>query len=394
MRDPEATLANWQEPVVNRWSFCHVRELMPTAQIWRGPGEASALEPGVPLEIDGLNVDFGARVISAGEAIDTSYTDALIVVHRGRTVLERYGPEMSPGRTHLLMSVSKSLTSSLTGVLVGERLLAPEDPVSLHVEELAGTSFEGCTVQHLLDMRGGVRFSEDYSDLGADVRLYEQVAGVRPRTDSGLPECMYDYMAALPKERPHGGDFEYQSILTDVLGWVLERAGGMPFAELLSDRLWSRMGAEYDADVTVDSRGSALADGGICATLRDLARFGLLHLNDGSVDGRQVVPADWVRGCTRRDDELVAALEHNPEDRYRRYAMYHNCWWVLDPAGPVSAGLGINGQLLYIDGPRQTVVAKLSSWPSALDQELGDLHFDLARTLAEAAERLDRAPGG
>jgi hypothetical protein len=388
MRNPLITLANWQDPVANRWGFCHVRELIPTARIGRGDGDVSALGPGIPLDPDEVIFDFRGRQFSASDAIDASYTDAIIVVHRGRIVFEYYGPEMSPARTHLLMSVSKSMTSTLAGVLVGEGLLSTQDLVSVHVEELRGTGFEGCTVQHLLDMRAGVRFSEDYADLDADVRIYEQVAGLRPRATAGLAQSLYDYMPTLPRERAHGGSFEYQSILTDVLGWVLERAGAMPFAELLSDRLWMKMGAEHDAEVTVDSRGCALADGGVCTTLRDLARFGLLQLRGGALAGRQVVPPAWVSECTRRDPQLVAAFSEKGREGYERFAMYHNNWWVLDPAGPVSAGIGINGQLLYLDAPMDTVVAKFSSWPRALDAEFGNLHFALAEALAQAAHRV------
>jgi hypothetical protein len=195
-------------------------------------------------------------------------------------------------------------------------------------------------------------------------------------------------MPTLPRERAHGGSFEYQSILTDVLGWVLERAGAMPFAELLSDRIWSKMGAEHDAEVTVDSHGCALADGGVCTTLRDLARFGLLQLRGGAVAGGQVVPPAWARECTRRDPQLVAAFSEKGRDGYECFAMYHNNWWVLDPAGPVSAGIGINAQLLYLDAPTDTVVAKFSSWRWALDAEFGNLHFAVAQALAPAAHRV------
>lgn len=389
MRNPLVTLDNWQDPVTNRWGFCHVRELIPTAQIARGDADVAALEPGPTLDLDQVIFDFRGGRRSASEAMSTSYTDALIVVHRGRVVAEYYGSEMSPSRTHILMSVSKSVTSTLTGVLIAEGLLTTQDLVTQHVEELAGSGFDGCTVAHLLDMRAGVNFSEDYADLNADVRLYEQVAGLRPRTSEHLALSLYDYMASLTRRGAHGGPFEYQSILTDALGWVLERAGGMPYAQLLSDRIWSKMGAEHDADVTVDPRGCALADGGVCTTLRDLARFGQLHLRGGSFGASQLVSPQWVSDSTHRDSELEGAFGQNTASGYERFSMYHNNWWVLDPDGPVWSGIGINGQLLYLDGRSDTVVVKFSSWPAALDDELGDLHFCLASALVDAAQHED-----
>jgi CubicO group peptidase (beta-lactamase class C family) len=386
-RDRRPSLDNWLEPPANRWGFCHVREIVPTACIARGGGVA-VLTKGEPIDLDSCAVEANGRHYSARQAMDESYTDALIVVHRGRIVVEHYGPEMAPDRTHLLNSVSKSVTSSLTGVLVSEGLLALDDRLTTHVAELVGTSFEGATVQQLLDMRAGIKFSEDYADLDADVRVYEQIAGHRPRTRTDLVESLYDYMPTLARRGEHGGQFLYQSILTDLLGWVVERAAGAPFAELVASRIWSKIGAEHDAEVTVDPGGCALADGGVCATLRDLARFGLAHLANNSVAERHVIAPDWVRECTRRNDELASAFVNDGADGRIRFTMYHNNWWVLDPVGPVFAGLGINGQFLYLDGATETVVVKYSSWPRALDAELGDLHFAMARSFAVAARNV------
>lgn len=391
MRDAGVTLANWQDPVMNRWGFCHVRELMPTAQISRSGTLSDPLELGSPIDLASLSFDTRERRYTALEAMDESYTDALVVLHDGRVVAEWYGPEMAPARTHLLMSVSKSITSTLAGVLIGEGALLPDDEVTTYVEEFVGTAFEGSTVQHLLDMRAGVRFSEDYADLDADVRRYEQAAGSRPRTDPDLADNLYDYMPTLTREGDHGGPFAYKSILTDALAWVLERAGGAPFADLLSSRIWSKIGAEHDADVSVDARGGALADGGICTTARDLARFGLMVLRGGTVKAEPVVPREWIDGCTRPDERLVEAFRATRRTPgYERFSMYHNNWWVLDSLTPRWAGIGINGQMLYLDADKDTVVVKFSTWPDALDAHLGEVHFSLAQALvARASERHD-----
>ena len=254
MRNANTTLANWQEPDENKWAFSHVRELIPTERISRGEGPPVPFELGEPLDLDRISFDAQGRTFSVREALDATHTDAVVVLHHGRIVFEEYGPEMSRSQTHILMSVSKSVTSTLTGILVGEGLLRTSDLVTDHIATLVGTSLEGCTVQNLLDMRGGVRCSEDYADLHADVRIYEQVAGHRPRTDVGPTENLYDYMATLAPRGEHGGTFDYQSILTDILGWVLESCAGMTFAQLVSDRIWSKMGAQYDAEVRARRR--------------------------------------------------------------------------------------------------------------------------------------------
>jgi len=387
---PDATLANWQDSGINEWAFGHVRELIPTERIGRGAGPASPLASGDAIDLNDVVVHNGKQRLSAAAVVETSNTDALMLVHQGRIRVEQYGPTMAPDRTHILMSVSKSVTSTLAGILISEGLLRSSDVVTRHVPELVGSGLEGCSVQDLLDFRAGVAFTEDYADMDADVRIYEQVAGHRPRTKPGLPSTLYEYMPGLASKGHHGGAFEYQSILTDLLAWVLECAAGATFAELVTTRIWSRIGAEYDAEVTVDPGGCALADGGICATLRDVARFGLAHLESGPVADRQAVPRAWVLECTKRDKRLVSAYRSASTGRSDRFTMYHNNWWVIDPDRGISAGLGIYGQFLYVDRSRDCVIAKFSSWPSALDRRLEDRHFALADALCARAEETAR----
>lgn len=380
------TLANWQEPPFNRWAYLHVRELMPTARIGRGDRPVTELARADRSEaVERLKFRFQGTTHTVGETITTTFTDGFLVIHEGRIVAERYANGMTPSTTHLLQSVSKSLTGALAGVLVGEGRLATGDLVTDHVTELRGTSFEGCTVADLLDMRAGTRFSEDYEDPAADIRISEQVSGWRPRTLPHLPASLYEYMAGLENARPHGGPFEYRSILTDVLGWVLERAGGASFARLFSEHVWSRLGAEYDAEVTVDACGCALEDGSICTTLRDLGRFGLLQLEGGVLGGRQVVPAGWIERLRRPDLDLIAAFG---PPVYRSVAsaelMYHDQWWVLDPRAGIQAALGIHGQMLFIHGPSRTVVVKLSTQPRALDRTVSELQLTAAKAIGEA----------
>lgn len=280
------------------------------------------------------------------------------------------------------MSVSKSLTSALAGVLVGQGRLDPAAPAPTYVQELRGTSLDGCTVQHLLDMRAGTKWSEDYGNFSeSDAFVYEQVMGWRPRVLPGLAPDMYAYMADLTRNaRPHGGPFEYRSILTDVLGWVLERAGGWPFAELFSAEIWSRLGAERGAQITVDSAGCAIADGGICTTLRDLARFGQLSLEGGG----GIVPHDWVERVTATDRELVEAFSRSPEATLHPGAMYHDLWWVIDPARDIFVALGIYGQMLLIHRSATAVVVKFSTQPKPIDLEAGYLQITASIALCDA----------
>ena len=321
--------------------------------------------------------------------LETTDTDGFLVLHHGRILEERYGGAMTESTPHLLQSVSKSLTSALAGALVGLGRLDPSAPVTQYVVELRGGSFEGCTVQDLLDMRAGTRFSEEYEDLDADIRISEQVAGWRPRTRDALPPDLYAYMAGLKNQGPHGGPFEYRSILTDALGWVLERAGGDTFANLFSRHVWGPMGAERDAAITVDAGGAPLTDGGLCVTLRDLARFGLLHLRDGVIDGRRVLPEGWTARVGKPRPDLVAAfgraLTYDGVATPTSY--YADQWWVFDADRGVYGGIGIHGQALVIHRPADAVIAKVSTHAIALDRDKHELQLAGAVAIGDALAR-------
>jgi CubicO group peptidase (beta-lactamase class C family) len=362
--DKLVTSDNWIEGPFNRWGFLHVRELAHTARISRGDGPVREL-PGDPAGLADVSVPFAGATVPLARALDDAYTDGLCVVHDGRIVLEHYVDGMGPADTHLLMSVSKSLTATLVGVLVGEGALDPASAVTDHIAELRGTSWEGCTVQHLLDMRAGTKFNEeDYGDQQSDGVYIDEVSGYRTLRTPGLPPDTYTWIKSLPNDGEHGGPFRYRSILTDVLAWVAAEATGTRFPELFSERLWSRIGAERDAEIVVDAAGFPAAEGGICTTLRDLARVGLQYLEDGAV------PASWRARLRRTDPDLISGFEADEVRERFPARLYHDCWWVSDAEAGIYSGYGILGQSLFIHHPTNTVIARFSTWPVRWDEDL------------------------
>ncbi len=380
-----ATLANWQDPPFNRWAFQHIRELIPTARISRGHGRPLRL-PRAERDLNSLTFRSDGRELTVGDMLAETYTDGFLVLHRGQIVTEQYFNGMEPDTPHLLMSVSKSVVSSVAGVLAHRGRLDVSARVETVVPELAGTSFEGATVQDLLDMRTGTHFDESYDNLESDVRTYERVYLWRPDAVEARPADALAYYATLYNDGEHGGPFRYRSILTDVLGWVLEKAGGARLHDLITELVWQPMGAEFDAEITVDAHGNAMADGGVCATLRDLGRFGLLFAGGGqagSARGRPVVPADWIRDTIGgAPDGAQAFVAAGDAPGFPAGAHYRNCWWVREPAVPFFHASGINGQNVFVHVPSQTVVAKFSTWPTALSPKIR-VTTDAARAIAE-----------
>ncbi len=372
-RRGEASSTNWIDPPYNRWGFLHVRELTRTARI-RGSGRAVSPLPRALVDLAAFEFDHRGRSWTVGNMVEATFTDGLMVVRDGAVLFEQYGGLMRSTDTHLLMSVSKSLTSTLAGVLVGAGVIDPAAFVPDYIERLCGTSWEGCTVQHLLDMRAGTKFDEeDYDNPDSDGRLIEQISGYTTPVRSDLPADTYEWITQLPNRSDHGGAFQYRSILPDVLAWVMCEATGRTFADLFSEHIWSLV-AEHDADIIVDSAGFAVVEGGICTTLEDLARFGVMCLQRGEFAGRQVVPGAWLARPTTRDQELIDAFVLPAQaGRAGRNACYRDFWWVYDSVAGVYCGLGINGQMLMIHHPSNTVVAKFSTWPERMNLELADL---------------------
>lgn len=368
----ETNSSNWIDGPHNRWGFLHVRELTRTARI-RGGNSAEPLARH-HRDLSDVQFTFDSHRWTIAEMLDATYTDGLIVVHDGSVVMEHYGGLMRPHDTHLLMSVSKSLTSVLAGVLVDQGTIDTNAYVPDYVHALHGTSWEGCTVQHLLDMRAGTKFDEEnYDDPDSDGRLIEQISGYTTPTRAGLPSNTYEWISQLPNAGRHGGAFQYRSILPDVLAWVMSEATGETFAELFSRHIWSHVGA-CDADIIVDSAGFPVVEGGVCTTLEDLARFGVMCLQRGELAGRQIVPVAWLHRPTTYDQELIDAFDAPRQaGRAGPTACYHDYWWVYDSVAGVYCGLGINGQLLMIHHPSNTVVAKFSTWPDRMDLHLADL---------------------
>ena len=362
------TLDNWQTAPQLAWSFQHVEDLFPVAVISRGTGPAGVLEPR-PWPVSDIPVQLydGTRT-SVGAVMDATNTDGWIVTHRGLVLAEHYTGDMVPGTRHLLMSVSKSLVATVAGALAGAGTLDVSRPVTDYVPALARTGYDGATVRHLIDMRSGIAFSEDYLDPAAEVRLLEQAIGWAPRRDPAVPGTMHDFLLTLRAKGPHGGPFEYRSCESDVLGWVCEAASGTRMPELLSGLVWSRLGVEFDANIGVDSAGTGMFDGGISAALRDLARFGaMIGAGGTSLTGEQVVPAAWVEDTVTGGPDSRDAFAACPVDNGMPGGMYRNQFWLPYPGSDVLLCLGIHGQMIYINRPAGLVAAKLSSWPLPQD---------------------------
>jgi CubicO group peptidase (beta-lactamase class C family) len=273
-RPSDLTLTNWDlggQP--SAWAYLHAGELFPSAEIPPPPQPAELDRADWP-EIARFPVQPG---VSLEEYVSSGPVSGIVVVRSGQIVFERY-PRMRPGDRHLLMSVTKVFTSAIVGILELRGLLALGQPVDTVIGELAGSGWAGVTVSDVLDMASGIACLETdspgaYTDPGHPFYRFEASLGWRPA--AGEPDT-YRLVASFPSHRQPGQVYEYTSANTFVLSWLVERVTGLPFAEVLGREIWSRGGFEAPAQLCTSAIGAPASHGGLCVTLRDLARFGML----------------------------------------------------------------------------------------------------------------------
>ena len=379
----QVTIANMQEGPFNRWAFRNLRRLLPTGNVWRGDGPVTDL-PAAPACLDDIVFeDRDGKAQTVKQHLDSGYTDGFVVLHEGAMVAERYGDGVEAHEPHLLMSVTKSFAGSLAGILVERGLVSPDDVVTDIVPEVAGSAYDGALVRHVLDMSVGMEYDENYENPNSDVALLDVAAGWRPARE-GKPDNLRDYIATMRPAGEHGAAFHYVSTNTDLLGWILERVSGLDFATLLSREIWQTMGAEADAYITLDRLGAPQTDGGLCVTTRDLARFGLLHLRNGVLNGRRIVPESWIRDFRENGD--AAVWDRGNFAEFMPGCHYRSKWYTdLNDAHRPYLGIGIHGQMLFVDPVASVVIARHSSHPAPADDKFFD---DMERAFKAIAHAL------
>ena len=369
----QPTLDTWQEGPHNRWAFARLSELLPTASVTRRfpAAPASATDRLSSLAVPGLK-----------QRLEESYTDAFLVLHRNDLIAEYYRPGFAPDDLHLVMSISKSMCGLVVGALVDSGDIDTSDRVVDHVPELAGSAYDGPTVQHVLDMVIHLNYSEDYLDPASEVQTHDRSSGWRTRHD-GDPEDTYAFLTTLTGNGTVG-TFQYSSANTDVLAWIIERVTGLRYSDALSKYLWSRLDADRDATITVDSAGFGFANGGVSCTARDLARVGRLMLDGGEGPAGRVVSEGWVRSVLAGGDPEAMADSSftaiHPRGSYTRQ------WWCTGNERGNVTGIGIYGQYLWLDPATDTVIVKMSTWPEPDNDHLHELQNQL---LLEVSKSLD-----
>jgi CubicO group peptidase (beta-lactamase class C family) len=278
-------------------------------------------------------------------------TAGLVIVQDGKIRLEKYGLDFSGDGKWTSFSVAKSFTSTLVGAAIKDGYIKSiEDKVSAYIPDLKGSAYDDVTIRQLLTMTSGVKWNEDYADPKSDVALFNQ-----HKAEDGM-DVTVSYMRKLPREAPAGTKWVYKTGETNLIGVLVSSATKKKLSDYLSEKVWAPFGMEQDASWLLGSTGHEISGCCIQASTRDYARFGVFMLGGAMVDGKAILPDDWITPATTKQAGIGVAGKG-----------YGFQWWTYDDGS--YAAQGIFGQGIFIDPKRRLVIASNSNWPKATDPD-------------------------
>jgi CubicO group peptidase (beta-lactamase class C family) len=353
-----------------RYSVCHMREFMPTKVVKAPTTKRFRFKEKPDGNIDALTFTpaNATKKMSWKESLARNYTDGILILHKGKIVYERYFGELKPDGLHAAMSVSKTFTGTLGGLLIEEGVLDEQQTAAHYIPELEQSAFGDATIRQILDMTTGLKYSEDYSDPKAEIWTFTAAGNPFPKPASySGPTNYYDYLATVQKEGQHGQDFGYKTINTDVMGWIISTVTGKSIPQLLSERIWQPLGTHFDGYYQIDGAGIAFAGGGFSANMRDMAMFGEMVRKKGYFNKRQILPRELVEDIMNGGDrEAFGRSAYSALEGWS----YRDMWWITHNDHGAFAARGVHGQTIYIDPTAEMVIVRFASHPEAKNAKI------------------------
>lgn len=333
-----------------RWAFQNMSQINFVEPVSRGAGPVFALPYSDMNLLDERFATSGGESVPLRDLLQEMKVDGFIVLQDGVILSEAYFNGLDPNQRHIVFSVTKSIIGILVGTLISEGLIETGSPASDYLPELEGTTIGSATVQQLLDMTASFEWNHDRSNPNSQVRVNSMAGAFTPRPPDFPFANTLEFVQSLKPNIDHGTQYIYSPANTETLGWIVTRVLQQDWQEAFADRIWSRLGAEHDAFITVDPQGHGFATAGVNATLRDLARLGLMLEGEGYFNGQQIVARSFIDD-TRNGDEAVRAAFENSRERTRLgdQAFYRNQFRVIDSEAGEFVALGAFGQLIYVN---------------------------------------------
>lgn len=349
----------------NLYYFLHWEEFIPHNLVRRA-GAVKPLTPDFDRRIGAVKSDSTLGEMSLDQLIadPRSRIQAFIVVRGGRVLYEQY-PGMRDDDHHLWFSVSKTLGGLAVGLLEADGKIDVEKPIDAYLPEISATHWSGIRIIDILDMASGLDLAENEQSRTDRFHTVGKFFRIELGDTSDLGQLTSDQILFSAGEKgPPGEVFEYSSLNTKMLGLLAERVSGQRLADFLSERVWSQIGAEGDAQLGVNREGGAAVYGMMSSRLRDLARYGMLYTPSWKLlSDEQVVPASLIEkihhGCRPALYERAMATRETQDPNAEKRCNSRQ-WDAVWEDGDMFKG-GARGQGLYVSPARDLVVAWYST---------------------------------
>jgi len=280
-----------------------------------------------------------------------SWTTGFLVIQNDSIVFEDYYLGNTESTRNISWSMAKSFISALMGIAIEEgHIKNINQNVEEYVPELMGSAYEGVRIKDVLQMSTGVKFNEDYGDFYSDINRWGRGFAMGNSQDA--------FAGTLEREVEPGTINHYVSINTHVLGMILTKATGSTITDYMSEKLTDPLGMEYNGYWLIDGENMEMALGGLNLTLRDYAKIGSLFLNNGLMNGKQIIQEEWVQASVIPDGAHV-----QPGSQFG----YGYQWWIPKSDVGEFMALGVYNQNIYINPETNTVIVKLSANPKYND---------------------------
>lgn len=351
------TTTNWLRPPFKYWAIKNVNKLFEVGTIAKGT-EVNQLES-TPISFDDVMIEqFDGKMYNFEDHLDSNRTDGFLILHKGNIIYEKYFENMTETSTHNWFSMSKSLIGLTVDVLAAEGKIDLSQSTLHYLPELKGSAWEGTTVEMVMDMLIGIQYNEQYDNPKSDAFKFAKVSEfVNVPGPPSEFDSVYDYMKTVQKGRNHDELFHYVSLNTEILGMIIRVVTGQQPSEVISDKIWSKMGAEQSAFIARNSKGYELVSAAVNSNLRDAGRLGQLVLDSGQVNGKQIIPKS-VFGTIKKGGSIEKFADSKRGKVFKKFSYAHQ-WWHTDKDAFFAKGLF--GQWIYVDQPTETVIVKLTT---------------------------------
>ena len=325
-----------------------VYEIFPTSKLSHS-SKPLVFKKGAPLELPS-NFIFEDKVVKVDEYLSRTDTSALLILKDGKISYENYWLTGGKNVQWISMSVAKSFISALIGIAIDQgHIKSLEDEVTDYVPQLKNSAYDNVRIKDILQMSSGASWNEDYSDPNSDINRSSKIFAIGGSLD--------EFSASLKKELKPGSYNRYNSTDTQVLGMLLREATRVSITKYMEEMLWHPMGAQDSGYWILDSKNMEMAYAGFNATARDYAKLGELYRLGGKINGKQIIPSDWIKASVKPDAPHLMPGDNPLSDFPLGYGYQ---WWVPDLSGDFSA-IGVYNQFIYVSPKSNMVIVKLSA---------------------------------